>query len=94
MKTRIFLLAWLGLCFHGHAALDLDNDGLGDLWQMKYQADELSPTADSDGDGQSNAAEAAAGTNPLGANDIIRVSSMSRIGNQVTLQWPSIAGKK
>ena len=94
MKTIVFLFAWLGFCFHGHAALDLDSDGLSDLWQMKYQADELSATADSDGDGQSNAAEAAAGTNPLVANDIIRVSSMSRIGNQITLRWPSIAGKK
>jgi len=94
MKTIVFLFAWLGFCFHGHAALDLDSDGLSDLWQMKYQADELSATADSDGDGQSNAAEAAAGTNPLVANDIIRVSSMSRIGNQITLRWSSIAGKK
>jgi uncharacterized protein (DUF1800 family) len=94
MTTRIFLLAWLGICFHGHAALDLDGDGLGDLWQMRYQADELSPATDSDGDGHSNAAEAAAGTNPLVSNDILRVSSMSRMGNQVTLKWPSIAGKK
>lgn len=92
--TRILLLTWLGLSMHCQAALDLDHDGLGDLWQMKYQADSLSSSADSDGDGQNNAAEAAAGTNPLSSNDIIHVSSMVKAGNQVTLQWPSIAGKK
>ncbi len=85
-------------CFYltalAHAVVDRNVDGMGDVWQLKYPGLAIAATTDTDGDGQSNAAESAAGTNPYEANDIIRVSSIVRNGNDVTLQWPSILGKR
>src|SRR5688572_9783996 len=60
-------LLLFSLTSSSHGALDiLENsgagDGLGDIWQFKWEATELSPTVDSDGDGRTNAEEAGAGT--------------------------------
>lgn len=50
-------------------------------------------TADSDGDGQSDAAEAIAGTNPNNAADFLRILSIAPSGAEVTLTWASVPGK-
>ncbi|TAK93942.1 MAG: hypothetical protein EPO07_17465 [Verrucomicrobia bacterium] len=50
----------------------------------------LDPSADNDGDGMSNGAEAIAGTNPLDANSVLRILSLST-GNLLT--WSSVSGK-
>ena len=47
------------------AAIDLDTDGLPDIWQQRYGAQSLVPLADDDKDGFNNLAEASAGTNPF-----------------------------
>lgn len=91
---KIFLsIFFLYFTAIAHAVVDLNADGMGDVWKLKYPGVEITATADSDGDGQSNAAESAAGTNPYQANDIIQVTSIVRTGNTVTLQWPSLLGK-
>ena len=92
---KLFLtIFFLYLTTIAHAVLDLNADGMSDVWQLKYPGAAIPSVADSDGDGQSNAAESAAGTNPYQANDIIQVTSIVRTGNTVTLQWPSILGKR
>jgi uncharacterized protein (DUF1800 family) len=63
-KTQLVSLA-LVLTAHPAAALDLNSNGLDDIWEARYQATGLSPGADADGDGQTNSAEAAAGTDPF-----------------------------
>lgn len=45
-------------------ALDLDANGLGDVWEARYHASGLLASDDTDGDGQTNAAESVAGTDP------------------------------
>ena len=56
----------------------------------------LDPNADSDGDGQSNAAEDLAGTNPLDATSSLRITSVARNPSAHTTQitWSSVAGKQ
>src|SRR5262245_19097809 len=75
------------------AAVDLDSDTVGDIWRL--QSGMTGPAAaDADGDGQSNAQESGAGTDPNSSADLIAVSDMSLSGNSLTLSWPSIVGKR
>ena len=56
----------------------------------------LDPAADADGDGMTNAAEDAAGTNPLDAGSNFRVQSVVRsaVNASVQITWSSVAGKR
>jgi len=87
----------LGICFGfatAHASVDLNADGFSDIWRLKFPGLPLNPSADQDGDGQSNAAEEVIGTNPYQSNDVIRVTSVIRVGQEIQLTWPSIPGKR
>ncbi len=56
----------------------------------------LDPNGDADGDGQSNAAEDLAGTNPLDATSTLRITGVVRSASAHTTQitWSSVAGKQ
>ncbi len=88
------LLALLQLsAFPAQAALDLNADGIPDLWAMKFRAAVLAIAEDSDGDGQSNAVEAAAGTDPLSAASAIKVTGMFSDIYGYHLNFPTQPGK-
>jgi glycosidase len=53
----------------------------------------LEPAGDEDGDGQSNGAEFAAGTNPLDAASALRVASIGISGTDVNLSVATVVGK-
>lgn len=72
----------------------MNGDGISDIWAMKYQAGGLVMTADSDGDGQSNGAEAAAGTDPMKTDSAIKVTGMSVDIYGFHLTFPTQAGKR
>jgi hypothetical protein len=66
------LLFALG-ALHSSAILDTNSNGLSDLWELDFNNQTLfppnfNPSLDPDGDGWTNAAEAAAGTNPFDPN--------------------------
>ncbi len=68
-----FILAILILAPGGIAIVDVNSNGLSDFWERQYNDGELfpetfDPQADSDGDGWTNAREAAAGTDPREGN--------------------------
>lgn len=77
-----------------HAIVDLDSDGVGDVWRMKYGAAGLNAALDSDNDGRSNGAEAVAGTNPLSPSDTLKMVTMTMSGANMNLSWPSQPGKR
>ncbi len=48
--------------------IDLNGNGMSDVWEWVYNAHGINPNADSDGDGFSNLQESIAGTNPFNSN--------------------------
>ena len=56
-------------------------------------APQLSPNFDADGDGESNAAEALAGTDPLNPSSVFQMTSMVKTnGNRIRLDWTTVGG--
>lgn len=76
------------------AAPDFNLNGLGDVWELVYGVGRLSPVADTDGDGFTNAAEAQAGTHPFDARSRFAVAEAASAGAAVTLTWASQNGKR
>ena len=76
------------------ARIDLDGNGLSDVWEKIYGGD-MSANNDDDYDGRSNLEEEIAGTNPKDANSFFRVNSIDvSAGNIVDLIWPTVPGKR
>ena len=76
-------------------AVDLNNDGLSDIWQQKYGALSLLAASDDDGDGFTNEEEATAGTDPFDASDYPKQGGVTSGpgGNPMMLEFPTKAGK-
>jgi hypothetical protein len=93
---RAFLLG-LALLFSAgevRGETDYNNDGLCDVWQQVYDAWDLLPGEDTDGDGCSNWVESLAGTDPRNPRDCVRFGGMSLAGNTVVFQFKAQAGKR
>ena len=57
--------------------VDLNSNGMSDVWEWVYGAASLDPNVDTDGDGVINRLEALAGTNPFDANSVPNISSVN-----------------
>lgn len=75
------------------APIDLDNNRLDDVWEARYDAEDLAADGDADGDGQSNLAESLAGTDPSDPRSRFHVTRFRAEGRGVKLTWPSVVGK-
>lgn len=71
--------------------MDLDENGLGDLWEARYAALGLAANEDSDGDGISNADESLAGTNPFDVLSALKVALTNVNEDTVRVGWPIAA---
>lgn len=89
--------------YNGHSDLyiltfaspDTDGDGLPDDWEMTYfNSLSRDGTGDADSDGQTDAAEYWAGTDPTGASSVLRVLTLQSAGGSGTeIIWAAVAGK-
>src|ERR1041384_254564 len=84
----------LTTCCSLRADTDFNHNGMGDVWELKYNASGLSTNADADGDGRNNPAESAAGTDPFNAGSILNVATISQSGGNATVSWASLTGKR
>ena len=80
----------------GGDGIDLDGDGMSDLWEAYYAARALQPNADSDGDGYSNLYESRTGTDPWDAQSHLQLVGPAVDQAQQELQYShrSTAGKR
>ncbi|NDD82188.1 MAG: hypothetical protein EBZ53_06480 [Verrucomicrobia bacterium] len=71
-------------------------DGIDDTWWGLYGITGSDRVAadDPDGDGFTNAQEYALGTDPKNAGSTFKVGEMTRSGTNLTISWPSVAGKR
>jgi hypothetical protein len=66
---------------------DTDNDGIDDAWEMQWFGNltTAGPGTDRDGDGQSDASEYIADTDPLRADDYLKIVSHTYANGQTTV---------
>ncbi len=76
------------------AMIDQNYNGLSDVWEMVFHATGLDPNADTDGDGFTNAQEAAAGTDPRDPASHPPTVAATVSGASITLTWATVAGKQ
>jgi len=93
LHRGLFLLLFLAGTLPVGAVVDLNNDGMSDIWALKYGAGGLVSSEDADGDGSANGAEATAGTDPFGATSTIVISRMVLDGTGLHLTFPALLGK-
>ncbi|MCX6894643.1 MAG: alpha-amylase family glycosyl hydrolase, partial [Verrucomicrobia bacterium] len=82
------------------ADLYSDTDGIPDWWRLAYfdhatgsAADKSRAADDADGDGVSNGEEFLAGTNPLDANSVFRITTFIRAGLGGQVIWPTVTNR-
>jgi len=70
----------------GSSGTDFNQNGLPDAWEARFKTLGIPASGDADGDGASNATEAAWGTDPFDADSQIELV-MNRDGNDALLAW-------
>src|SRR5436309_2515158 len=86
------------LCLSGAEPLraqmiNLNGNGMSDIWELIYGAAGLNPNADADGDGVPNRLESVAGTNPFDSNSVPRIAHSAYLGTNFTVTLPAVLGK-
>src|SRR5579859_5622498 len=84
------------LCFSGliHAQMiDLNQNGMSDIWEQFYNAQGLPPNGDADGDSVSNLKESLAGTDPFDPASFPQISSFAQNPTNFSVTFPCQLGK-
>ena len=74
--------------------VDLNGNGMSDIWEQIFHAQGVDPNADPDGDGLTNLQESIAGTDPFDAKSAFKITKIDSAGGNLTLHWPSVSGKR
>jgi hypothetical protein len=72
--------------------IDHDGDGISDIWAALYPGPG-GPDDDPDGDGQTNSAEAMAGTDPFGSASRFAATTTLEESGDLMVNWPGVTGK-
>ena len=89
----VFVLALLGTFDLLAQMVDLNGNGMSDIWEWVYSATNISPNVDSDGDGFLNLQEATAGMNPFDSNSYPRIPIMLYSPTNFSVVLPGALGK-
>ena len=90
----LIFVAAIGLLAASHShALDLNNNQMSDIWEMIFNAQNLSANADDDRDGFTNFQESLAATDPLDPLSHPSLNIMSPAADSIATSWPSAVGK-
>lgn len=73
--------------------LDLNGNGVSDVWELIYGVDGIDLSLDSDGDGVPNWLEALAGTDPFDARSVPKIATCEVTPSGVRITASSILGK-
>lgn len=73
--------------------IDLNGDGMSDIWEWMYNAYGVNPQADPDGDGFNNLQESIAGTDPFDATSYPHIAFSAVAGTNFSVTVPSALGK-
>jgi hypothetical protein len=74
--------------------VDLDSDGMSDVWENAFSAETQEAAVDADGDGQDAYLESVAGTDPNDPESVFRVTSCRVLRSAQLVRWQSAAGKR
>jgi hypothetical protein len=93
--SRVALLALLLIAARtAHTQmLDLNTNGISDVWETLYGAQGCDPDQDFDGDGVPNRLEAVAGTDPFDAGSVPRISRFTVTTNGIQVSMAGALGK-
>ena len=73
--------------------IDLNGNGMSDVWEQIYGGGGLDPNGDADGDGVSNLKEALAGTNPFDSNSYPHITAFGSTATNFSVTIPCQLGK-
>ncbi len=90
LVALIILLTGVGRV---QAMVDLNSNGMSDVWEMIYGATNVAPGVDSDGDGYPNILESIAGTDPFNASSYPKIASTVLSGTNIVISAPCVPGK-
>ena len=94
LNRLIFMAMSCGLATLAQAIIDVDGDGLDDVWQERFGAGDLTPEGDADGDGQTNLMECVAGTDPYDGTKMYQFSEqMLDETGTMWVTWDTQVGK-
>src|SRR5215469_16895318 len=93
LSGLIVLLIFLAGATRVYAMVDLNTNGMSDVWEMLYGATNVSPNIDSDGDGFNNMMESIAGTDPFNAASYPQISGVVLSGTNLVMSSPGVPGK-
>lgn len=95
VSLRVFAVAALAATSVAGRAqmIDLNHNGMSDVWEWIYNAYGIDPNADPDGDGFVNWQEAIADTDPFNSNSYPRIPIVTNWAGNFSVTLPSSPGK-
>lgn len=92
-KTTILSALLIATRLASAQMIDLNGNGMSDIWEWAYNAYGISPNTDPDGDGFSNLQESIAGTNPFDSNSYPHITLEFYTPTNFSVTMPCALGK-